>query len=183
MTGAFIPPTALKQMRSIGIDKTAARGIQLRALGTGGEALGEALQAWVASTLGVDVNEFYGQTEMNLTIGTSRSKWSPASGSMGRAFPGFEVTLLDPLGEPVEIGEVGEICVKAGNPGQFLDIGTSRRRPMKRCTTVGFTPVIWVGLMTPGTSGTRDVPTTSFRPRGTESAPERSKSACSRTTR
>ncbi|MDV6210233.1 AMP-binding protein [Rhodococcus erythropolis] len=120
VTGAFIPPTALKQMRSIGVDGTAARGIRLRALGTGGEALGDALQAWVANTLGVAVNEFYGQTEMNLTIGTSRSKWTPVSGSMGRAFPGFDVTLLDPLGEPVAVGQVGEICVKAGNPGQFL---------------------------------------------------------------
>jgi acetyl-CoA synthetase len=39
---------------------------------------------------------------------------------MGRAFPGFEVAVLDPEGVPVGAGEVGEICVRAGNPGQFL---------------------------------------------------------------
>ncbi|WP_228801864.1 AMP-binding enzyme, partial [Nocardia puris] len=39
---------------------------------------------------------------------------------MGRAFPGFTVTVLDDTGAPAPPGETGEICVAAGNPGQFL---------------------------------------------------------------
>ena len=172
-------------MRSIGIDKTAARGIQLRALGTGGEALGEALQAWVASTLGVDVNEFYGQTEMksdhrDFAVGSG----GPASGSMGRAFPGFEVTLLDPLGEPVEIGEVGEICVKAGNPGQFLGYWNQPSKTDEK---------VYDGWIHTGDLGrTDDAGNFWYQGRADDvissagvpnRAPERSKSACSRTTR
>ena len=121
VTASFIPPTALKQMRSSGVDHVAARGVQLRTLATGGESLGDALQEWVTDTFGVAINEFYGQTEMNLTVGTCRSVWKPESGSMGRVFPGFTVALLDPVGEQVETGQVGEICVAAGNPGQFLE--------------------------------------------------------------
>ncbi|MDV7241704.1 MULTISPECIES: AMP-binding protein [Rhodococcus] len=121
VTASFIPPTALKQMRSTGVDQAAARGVQLRSLATGGESLGDALQGWVADTFGVAINEFYGQTEVNMTVGTCRSRWHPEPGSMGRAFPGFTVALLDPDGEQVDTGQVGEICVAAGNPGQFLE--------------------------------------------------------------
>lgn len=121
ITASFIPPTALKQMRSTGIDQAAAHGVQLRTLATGGESLGDALQTWVTDTFGVAINEFYGQTEMNMTIGTSRSNWNPEPGSMGRAFPGFTVGLLDSDGHRVETGQIGEICIAAGNPGQFLE--------------------------------------------------------------
>lgn len=120
ITASFIPPTALKQMRSTGVDRAAAEGTQLRALATGGESLGEALQNWVRDTFDVAINEFYGQTEMNLTVGTSRARWRAEPGSMGRAFPGFTVALLDAEGQPVEAGTVGEICVAEGSPGQFL---------------------------------------------------------------
>ena len=120
ITASFIPPTALKQMRSTGVGRVDADGTVLRALVTGGESLGDALQAWVQETFGVEINEFYGQTEMNLTVGTSRAHWTPEPGSMGRAFPGFTVALRDAEGRPVEAGTVGEICVADGNPGQFL---------------------------------------------------------------
>ncbi|MFE7419973.1 AMP-binding protein [Rhodococcus sp. NPDC057529] len=121
VTASFIPPTALKQMRSTGVDRAAARDVRLRALATGGESLGDALQEWVTDTFRVAINEFYGQTEMNMTVGTCRSTWEPEPGSMGRAFPGFTVGLFDPVGEQVETGQVGEICIAAKNPGQFLE--------------------------------------------------------------
>jgi acetyl-CoA synthetase len=121
ITASFIPPTALKQMRSSGVDRIAADGVHLRALATGGESLGDALQMWVNETFGVAINEFYGQTEMNMVLGTDRASWQAEPGSMGRAFPGFTISLLDPDGHEVEIGQVGEICVAAGNPGQFLE--------------------------------------------------------------
>ncbi|QYB00234.1 AMP-binding protein (plasmid) [Rhodococcus sp. USK10] len=120
VTASFIPPTALKQMRSTRVDRASAEGVRLRALATGGESLGEALLAWVKNTFGVAINEFYGQTEMNMTIGTSRSAWAAKPGSMGQAFPGFTVALLDPIGDEVDTGQIGEICVATGNPGQFL---------------------------------------------------------------
>lgn len=120
VTCAFIPPTALKQMRSSGVNSQTAAGTRFRTLATGGEALGEVLEQWVVETFGAPVNEFYGQTEMNLVIGTSRGDRPSKPGSMGRAFPGFEIALLDPLGVPVPESEVGEVCVRSGNPGQMV---------------------------------------------------------------
>jgi len=120
VTCAFIPPTALKQMRSSGVDADSAAGTTIRTLATGGEALGEVLEQWVQETFRAPINEFYGQTEMNLTVGTSRAHRETGPGCMGRAFPGFDLALLDPQGNRVPDGEPGEICIRSGNPGQML---------------------------------------------------------------
>jgi acetyl-CoA synthetase len=120
VTCAFIPPTALKQMRSLGVDAESAAGTTIRTLATGGEALGEVLEQWVQETFRAPINEFYGQTEMNLTVGTSRAQRDTWPGCMGRAFPGFNLALLDPKGNAVPDGEAGEICIRTGNPGQML---------------------------------------------------------------
>lgn len=120
ITAAFIPPTALKQLRSSGITSTDTTGLALRIVATGGETLGTALRGWVEDTFGTRINEFYGQTEMNMTIGTAIGRWQPEPDSMGRAFPGFDIAVLDADGRVVATGDIGEICVHAGNPGQFL---------------------------------------------------------------
>lgn len=114
---AFMPPTALKQLRASGFTLGANRP---RTVISGGESLGDQLQDWARTHLGVHVNEFYGQTEMNMVVGQSRSAWQPAPGSMGRAVPGFEINVLDPAGDAVPLGETGEICVRTPNPGEFL---------------------------------------------------------------
>jgi len=58
VTNAFIPPTALRMMQAAGVPK----GLHLRAIGTGGEALGAELLDWGRAALGCPINEFYGQT-------------------------------------------------------------------------------------------------------------------------
>lgn len=114
---AFLPPTALKQLRAGDVK---IRPGAIRTIGAGGEPLGAALQAWSYQNLGVEINEFYGQTEMNLVIGQNRMIEQPPDGSMGCQLPGFEVVILDDLGEPVATGTTGEICVLTPNPGEFL---------------------------------------------------------------
>jgi acetyl-CoA synthetase len=120
VTAAFVPPTALKQMRSSALTAGDTDGLAVRILATGGEVLGTALRTWVEQTFGVAINEFYGQTEMNMTIGTVIGDWRPEPDSMGRPFPGFDIAVLDAAGHRLSAGETGEICVRAGNPGQFL---------------------------------------------------------------
>ncbi|GAA4283663.1 acyl-CoA synthetase [Brevibacterium daeguense] len=114
---SFMPPTALKHLRAAGV--SIGRG-QIRSLASGGESLGAELQVWSRTHLGCHINEFYGQTEMNIFIGQDRSRWQPAEGSMGRAVPGFSVRILNPDGTATPVGETGEICVHTPNPGEFL---------------------------------------------------------------
>ena len=111
---AFLPPTALKMMRTAGISP-----VPLRSVGSGGERLGDALLDWGRGVFGVAINEFYGQTECNLTVGQCHSLFTPAPGSMGRAFPGFDVAVLDPDMRPV-VDQAGEIAVRAPNPALML---------------------------------------------------------------
>ena len=117
VTCSFLPPTILKMMRASDVDYSHT---VLRAAFSGGEALGEAVAEWARGALGISVNEIYGQTELNLIVGTCHARFDTPPGSMGRPTPGFDLVLLDPLGEPVAAGEVGEICVRLPSPNAFL---------------------------------------------------------------
>ncbi|HVR33875.1 MAG TPA: AMP-binding protein [Acidimicrobiia bacterium] len=116
VTLAFLPPTALKMMRAADVDGS---GLGLRAVFSGGEALGEELLGWVQDTLGCAVNEGYGQTEANIVVGNCSSVWPVRPGSMGRAIPGHDVQVQDEGGNRL-IDEVGEIVVRSPDPVMML---------------------------------------------------------------
>ncbi len=116
ITLAFLPPTALKMMRRDGVRLD---GAALRAVFTGGEALGAEVLAWGTEALGARINEGYGQTECNLVVGNCSSVWPVRPGSMGRPIPGHEVAVLDDDGNRV-VGEVGEIAVRGPDPVMML---------------------------------------------------------------
>src|SRR5215467_3079647 len=66
---AFIPPTALRMLRAA--SPSAARDtVRLRSVASGGEALGAETLEWGKSALKLTINEFYGQTECNLVLGS-----------------------------------------------------------------------------------------------------------------
>ena len=116
VTLAFLPPTALKMMRAADVDGS---GLRLRAIFSGGEALGEELLGWVRDRLGCQVNEGYGQTEANIVVGNCASVWPVRPGSMGRAIPGHDVQVQDDDGNRL-IGGVGEIVVRSPDPVMML---------------------------------------------------------------
>ena len=116
---AFLPPTALKLMR--GVPSPCERfGLNLRSVASGGEALGEDILAWSKAALGVQVNEFYGQTEANLLVGNCASLYPVRPGSMGRPIPGHQVAVVSQAGEPLPAGETGIIAAKRPDPVMFL---------------------------------------------------------------
>jgi acetyl-CoA synthetase len=115
VTAAFLPPTALKMLRRT----QAPEGLRLRAVLSGGEALGAGLLDWGRDALGVCVNEIYGQTECNLVMASCAGTQDVTPGTLGRAVPGMEVEVQGADGAPVAVGEVGEICTR-GSPAMFL---------------------------------------------------------------
>jgi acetyl-CoA synthetase len=113
----FLPPTALRFMRNAGVSLPPGT---LRTAMSGGEVLGADTLEWARDALGVTVAETYGQTEANYVIGNSPGAWPVRPGSMGRAYPGHEVEVIDAEGNPLEPGEEGEVAVRVPDPVAFL---------------------------------------------------------------
>ena len=115
---AFIPPTALRLMRSV---SRPPADLQLRSVGSGGEALGAETYEWGKSALGLAINEFYGQTECNLVLGSCGGIGIAQLGSIGKTVPGHTVAIIHPDGTQCAPGEAGEIAIKRPDPVMFLE--------------------------------------------------------------
>ena len=121
VTHAFIFPTALKAMMKAVPEPRLRYRLQLQAVMSAGESVGDTVFAWCAAQLGVDVNEMYGQTEVNYVVGNCRSyvdahglrhpAWPARPGSMGRAYPGHRVAVIDDEGRELPPGASGEVAV------------------------------------------------------------------------
>ncbi|MCK9907961.1 acyl-CoA synthetase [Microbacteriaceae bacterium K1510] len=116
---AFIPPTALRMMRAAS-NPRGRFDLKLRAIGSGGESLGIEALEWGREVFGVTINEFYGQTECNLVVGSCAQLGALKVGTMGKAVPGHRVAVIDRDGREVKRGEIGQIAVKRPDPVMFL---------------------------------------------------------------
>ncbi|MDX3927633.1 MAG: AMP-binding protein [Shinella sp.] len=116
---AFIPPTALKLMKSVERPREKYR-LNLRTIGTAGESLGRETWEWVRETLGITINEFYGQTECNMVIGSIGKLGVSRPGPIGKAVPGHRVAIIDDAGREQPPGIVGQIAVRRPDPVMFL---------------------------------------------------------------
>ncbi|TCU18748.1 acetyl-CoA synthetase [Rhizobium azibense] len=116
---AFIPPTALRLLKSIS-DPRAKYDLNLRTIGSAGEALGRETYEWARQAFGITVNEFYGQTECNFVLSSSAGYGVTKAGAIGRAVPGHRVAIIDESGDEVSPGKTGQIAIKAPDPVMFL---------------------------------------------------------------
>jgi acetyl-CoA synthetase len=114
---AFIPPTALRMLRSV---PRPHANVRLRSVGSGGEALGAETYEWGKSALGIAINEFYGQTECNLVLASCAAIDVSRPGAIGKPVPGHRVAVIRPDGSPCAAGELGQIAIKRPDPVMFL---------------------------------------------------------------
>jgi len=117
---AFIPPTALRMMRAAPCPRS-RYGISLRSIGSGGESLGVEALEWGRAALGLTINEFYGQTECNLVLGSCAALGVSKAGAIGKQVPGHVVAVIGKDGTPLKAGEVGQVAVKRPDPVMFLE--------------------------------------------------------------
>ena len=128
----FLPPTSLKMMKSFNLYKSRDK-LNLRTVGSGGEALGEELLNWGKEILNVGINEFYGQTECNLTVSNNGLIMKQKIGSIGRPVPGHVVKLMKENGGFIsKSNDEGEIVVQSNSPSIFSgywnnDIETNKK--------------------------------------------------------
>ena len=116
---AFIPPTALRLMKSVANPREKYR-LNLRTIGSAGESLGRETWEWVRDTLGITINEFYGQTECNIVLGSIGKLGVSRPGPIGKPVPGHVVAIIDADGNEVPRGTVGQVAVKRPDPVMFL---------------------------------------------------------------
>ena len=109
----FFPPTALRMLKAEG-----ARINGLRTVASGGEPLGAEMLNWGRKSLGVTINEFYGQTECNMVASSCQSLFPPRPGGIGRPVPGFDVQVIDDAGHPT--ADEGDIAIRKGPASMML---------------------------------------------------------------
>ena len=116
---AFIPPTAIKMLMQV---ENAKRnyGLALRSIMSAGEQVGAEVVRWTKEELDVGVNEMWGQTEFNYLVGNCTAVMPVRPGSMGKPYPGHDVEPVDPSGNPMPDGEVGELAARRDDPVFFL---------------------------------------------------------------
>ncbi|WP_370742021.1 AMP-binding protein [Pseudoprimorskyibacter insulae] len=111
---AFFPPTALRMMKAA---DAAIPG--LRSVASGGEPLGAEMLAWGQRAFGLNINEFYGQTECNMVASSCGAAFPAKPGCIGKAVPGFELAVLDEDGKPTD--QEGDVAVKRGAASMMLE--------------------------------------------------------------
>ena len=132
VTHTFLFPTVLKAMMKA-FPGTVAQpirrtfGLRLQAIMSAGEAVGDAVFGYCQTQLGVTVNEMFGQTEINYIIGNSSTFYPAKPGSMGLAYPGHRVAVIDDAGVESPAGVVGEVALHRrdihGNPNPIFFLG------------------------------------------------------------
>jgi acetyl-CoA synthetase len=117
---AFIPPTALRMMRAAPSPQGRHK-LALRSVASGGESLGIEALEWGKAALGLTINEFYGQTECNLVLGSCAQLGNLKPGAIGKPIPGHVVAVIDNQGRRMKPGQLGQIAVQRPDPVMFLE--------------------------------------------------------------
>jgi acetyl-CoA synthetase len=144
VTHSFLFPTALKAMMKAVPEPRTRYRLQLRALMSAGEAVGDAVFAWCRDRLGVGVNEMFGQTEINYIVGNCAAPgvgWPARPGSMGRPYPGHRVAVLDDAGNECPPGTPGDVAVhrrdRHGHPDPVFFLGYWKNEEATRAKFCG----------------------------------------------
>ncbi len=103
------PPTMLRMMIKEDISRFDLSTI--KHMTTAGEALNPEVYRQFEKATGLQIMEGFGQTEGTLIIGNLMGN-PHKLGSMGKPTPLYDVDILDPDGNSVPDGEIGEICIK-----------------------------------------------------------------------
>ncbi|UOQ85230.1 acetate--CoA ligase [Gracilibacillus salinarum] len=87
-----------------------------------GEPLNPEVIQWAWNSLNVRIHDTWWMTETggHLIVNLPSEKIKP--GSMGRAFPGVEVGILDEEGKELPSGEIGQLAVRTPWPGLMKEI-------------------------------------------------------------
>ena len=157
VTHTFLFPTALKAMMKAVPQPRQHYRLHLQAVMSAGEAVGDAVFTWCRDALGVGVNEMFGQTEINYIVGNCgrsvdaqgrlQPGWPARPGSMGRAYPGHRVAVIDDNGQPCPAGTPGDVALHRldahGQPDPVFFLGYWRNPAATQAKFTGDAASTW----------------------------------------
>jgi acetyl-CoA synthetase len=117
VTNVFTTPTAMRSMMAIS-DAGTRYPQRFRRVCSAGEPLNPEAIRWFREQYGVTVLDYYGLTE-SYPLVANYPFMDVREGSMGRPMPGWDVQILDEDERPLQVGERGEICLRARSNPQY----------------------------------------------------------------
>ena len=115
-TVGYLPVSGMRLMRQAG----AAITNKYRAILTGGEVLSDDLRDWCLAHVTDSINNGFGQTEGNDTLGVVSAWEAPAAETVGRVLPGHEAIVVDANGQEAPNGIEGELLLREHGRPVFL---------------------------------------------------------------
>jgi len=95
----------------------------------------------------VTVNEMFGQTEINYVVGNCARLYPAKPGSMGKAYPGHRVAVVDEAGNECVDGVPGDVAVHRldvhGQPDPIFFLGYWKNDAATRAKFTGEMPNSW----------------------------------------
>ena len=141
VTHTFLFPTALKAMMKAFPEPRRLYTLNLQAIMSAGEAVGDAVFAYCREQLGVTVNEMFGQTEINYIVGNCARLYPARAGSMGKGYPGHRVAVIDDDGNECPVGVPGDVAVHRldvhGDPDPIFFLGYWKNEASTRAKFTG----------------------------------------------
>ncbi|MBR5542899.1 MAG: AMP-binding protein [Oscillospiraceae bacterium] len=130
------PPTMLRMFIKEDLSKYDLSSIHH--MTTAGEALNPEVYKQFEKATGLKIMEGFGQTETTLAIANLYGT-TPRVGAMGKASPQYDIDIVDPDGNPVANGEVGEIVVRLdkGTPVGLFRQYVNDEEKMEECMRDG----------------------------------------------
>lgn len=120
VTSFCAPPTVYRYL----VRKDIPDMPSLKHTSTAGEKLAPEVFRKFTERTGLPLCEGYGQTETTLLMANFKDK-EPVEGSMGTVSPFYNIRLLNNSGEPVSVGEIGEVVIvppeNGRQPGVFTE--------------------------------------------------------------
>ncbi|WP_407270735.1 acetate--CoA ligase [Radiobacillus sp. PE A8.2] len=128
VTTWYSAPTAFRMLLSQGDLYKNYDLSTLRHVLSVGEPLNPEVIHWAWECLGVRIHDTWWMTETGGHLIVNLPSETIKPGSMGRAFPGIEVGILDEQGNVLPSGSVGQLAVKAPWPGLMKEIWGNKEK-------------------------------------------------------
>lgn len=124
----YSAPTAFRMLMSEGTIYEQYNLKSLRHMLSVGEPLNPEVIYWAKEAFDVRIHDTWWMTETGAHLIVNLPSQPIKPGSMGRAFPGIQVGILDEANEVVPAGEIGKLAVKAPWPGLMKEIWKNRAK-------------------------------------------------------